>query len=326
MASRTKLWVPSGDEGRLLPERRCRMPSFLRFTRRSFIPLVRRATWRHRLSKEDARDVVQDAFLLAIEKIDAAGNPKAWLIQVVDHLGHEPTSGSRSDELNLLSKVDSEVQDATRSSGRIRPTGGPRPLTSLSRQLSAVVQADQVDMAPIGHLLMRAASWRDRSWAPILSGESPSRRSCRRLRPFQTFSTRSVPASGCRTGLRAAIHETAGLSLSTRLWNFRGGRIPRRRRMEPALCSVRIRRVGRSRGANGDYVNDESLGTRLREDMYSTGMSFASFLVFRIQDRDVGLIDRFLRSPEDVLVACRWQRYDANANPLLVAQFRSMSR
>jgi DNA-directed RNA polymerase specialized sigma24 family protein len=51
-----------------------------------FMPLVTRATWRHRLSKEDARDVVQDAFLLAIEKIDATGNPKAWLIQVVDHL------------------------------------------------------------------------------------------------------------------------------------------------------------------------------------------------------------------------------------------------
>jgi DNA-directed RNA polymerase specialized sigma24 family protein len=51
-----------------------------------FLPLVRRATWRHGLSKEDARDIVQDAFLLAIEKIDSARNPKAWLIQVVDHL------------------------------------------------------------------------------------------------------------------------------------------------------------------------------------------------------------------------------------------------
>jgi DNA-directed RNA polymerase specialized sigma24 family protein len=51
-----------------------------------FLPLVRRATWRHGLSREDARDVVQDAFLLAIERIDAAKNPRAWLIQVVDHL------------------------------------------------------------------------------------------------------------------------------------------------------------------------------------------------------------------------------------------------
>jgi DNA-directed RNA polymerase specialized sigma24 family protein len=51
-----------------------------------FLPLVRRATWRNRLSKEDACDVVQDAFLLAIEKIDSAKNPRAWLIQVVDHL------------------------------------------------------------------------------------------------------------------------------------------------------------------------------------------------------------------------------------------------
>lgn len=51
-----------------------------------YLPLVRRATWRHGLSKEDGRDVVQDAFLVAIERIDSAKNPKAWLIQVVDHL------------------------------------------------------------------------------------------------------------------------------------------------------------------------------------------------------------------------------------------------
>src|SRR5690242_4192740 len=56
------------------------------FYEKVFLPLVRRATWRHGLSKEDARDVVQDAFLVAIEKIDGTKNPKAWLIQVVDHL------------------------------------------------------------------------------------------------------------------------------------------------------------------------------------------------------------------------------------------------
>jgi DNA-directed RNA polymerase specialized sigma24 family protein len=59
---------------------------FSAFYQAVFLPLVRRASWRHGLSKEDARDCVQDAFLLAIEKIDAARNPKAWLIQVVDHL------------------------------------------------------------------------------------------------------------------------------------------------------------------------------------------------------------------------------------------------
>ncbi len=56
------------------------------FYQQVFLPLVRRATWRHGLSAEDARDIVQDAFVLAIERIDACGNPKAWLIQVVDHL------------------------------------------------------------------------------------------------------------------------------------------------------------------------------------------------------------------------------------------------
>jgi len=56
------------------------------FYREVFLPLVRRATWRHHLSKEDARDIVQDAFVLAIPRIDSTLNPRAWLIQVVDHL------------------------------------------------------------------------------------------------------------------------------------------------------------------------------------------------------------------------------------------------
>jgi len=59
---------------------------FDEFYRQYFLPLVRRATWKHRLQKEDARDVVQEAFLVALVKLDPARNPKAWLIQVVDHL------------------------------------------------------------------------------------------------------------------------------------------------------------------------------------------------------------------------------------------------
>ena len=59
---------------------------FDEFYRRYFLPLVRRATWKHRLEKEDARDVVQEAFLVALVKLDPQRNPKAWLIQVVDHL------------------------------------------------------------------------------------------------------------------------------------------------------------------------------------------------------------------------------------------------
>ena len=35
---------------------------------------------------EDAGDVVQDAFILALGKLDVTKNPKAWLYQVVDHL------------------------------------------------------------------------------------------------------------------------------------------------------------------------------------------------------------------------------------------------
>ena len=67
---------PSASDPELLDE----------FYRRYFLPLVRRATWKHRLEKEDARDVVQEAFLIALVKLDPQRNPKAWLIQVVDHL------------------------------------------------------------------------------------------------------------------------------------------------------------------------------------------------------------------------------------------------
>ena len=51
-----------------------------------FLPLVRRVTWKHRLSREDARDIVQDAFVIALTRLNDGGNPKAFLIQVVDHL------------------------------------------------------------------------------------------------------------------------------------------------------------------------------------------------------------------------------------------------
>lgn len=48
--------------------------------------LVRRACWRYGLSKEDASEVVHDAFLLALVKLESEGNPRAWLYGVVDRL------------------------------------------------------------------------------------------------------------------------------------------------------------------------------------------------------------------------------------------------
>ena len=56
------------------------------FYRQLFLPLVRRATWKHGLSKEDARDIVQDAFALAVVKLKAGGNAPAWLASTVDNL------------------------------------------------------------------------------------------------------------------------------------------------------------------------------------------------------------------------------------------------
>ena len=56
------------------------------FHRRLFMPLVRRASFKHGLSKEDARDIVQETFVLALSKLDPNGNPQSWFIGVVDRL------------------------------------------------------------------------------------------------------------------------------------------------------------------------------------------------------------------------------------------------
>jgi DNA-directed RNA polymerase specialized sigma24 family protein len=84
--------VESGDGGppeavRGPNRRRLRLAAELEtFYRQLFLPLVRRATWKHGLSKEDARDLVQDAFVLAVVKLKAGGNARAWLMSTVDHL------------------------------------------------------------------------------------------------------------------------------------------------------------------------------------------------------------------------------------------------
>ena len=85
MSSRARQGLPIGQEA---STSRVSMSEadMERFYGEVFLPLVRRATWKHGLSKDDARDIVQDAFVLAIPRLDSAKNPKAWLIQVVDHL------------------------------------------------------------------------------------------------------------------------------------------------------------------------------------------------------------------------------------------------
>jgi DNA-directed RNA polymerase specialized sigma24 family protein len=65
------------------PEKPCDLESLHRDL---FFLLVCRATYHYGLSKEDARDIVQEAFVLAIRKLNVNRNPRAWLYQVVDHL------------------------------------------------------------------------------------------------------------------------------------------------------------------------------------------------------------------------------------------------
>src|SRR5215813_9592915 len=51
-----------------------------------FVRLVQYATWHLRLTKEDACEVVQEAFLLALVKLDVEGNAGPWLYRTVENL------------------------------------------------------------------------------------------------------------------------------------------------------------------------------------------------------------------------------------------------
>jgi DNA-directed RNA polymerase specialized sigma24 family protein len=55
------------------------------FYRRYYRSLLRHVLRRHHLSSEDAADIVQETFLLALRKLDPGRNPQAWLKQVADH-------------------------------------------------------------------------------------------------------------------------------------------------------------------------------------------------------------------------------------------------
>jgi DNA-directed RNA polymerase specialized sigma24 family protein len=61
-------------------------PEIEELYRRLYLPLTSRVRWKFGLSREDANDIVQDAFAVALVKLDATSNPQAWLIQVVDFL------------------------------------------------------------------------------------------------------------------------------------------------------------------------------------------------------------------------------------------------
>ena len=50
------------------------------------VRLARRAAWRYCLSVEDASEVVQDVFLLALVKLSGEGSPRTWLYRTLDNL------------------------------------------------------------------------------------------------------------------------------------------------------------------------------------------------------------------------------------------------
>jgi DNA-directed RNA polymerase specialized sigma24 family protein len=70
---------------------------------RYFLPLARRACWRYHVSPEDAFDLVQEAFALALVKMSDATNPRAWLTSVVDNLAvnHRRKSARRKELARL---------------------------------------------------------------------------------------------------------------------------------------------------------------------------------------------------------------------------------
>jgi len=56
------------------------------FYRRFFPVLVRHAAWKFSISEEDAEDMAQETFVLALLKMGAKGNARAWFFRVVDQM------------------------------------------------------------------------------------------------------------------------------------------------------------------------------------------------------------------------------------------------
>ncbi|MGH9365596.1 MAG: RNA polymerase sigma factor [Thermoanaerobaculia bacterium] len=80
-----------------------------------FRDLVRRARWKYRLSREDASDVVQEAFLVALVKIGSVKNTRAWLEGVVDRLAVNfvRTGERRARLLSLWRPADESLEEET---------------------------------------------------------------------------------------------------------------------------------------------------------------------------------------------------------------------
>lgn len=81
-----------------------------------FVRLVRRVTWRYGLSKEDAREVVHDAFVLALVKLNTAGNPRSWIYAVVDRLAANWKRKERR-HANLLARWGAHVAPGDETPG-----------------------------------------------------------------------------------------------------------------------------------------------------------------------------------------------------------------
>jgi len=89
-------------------------PALQGFYEEWFLPLVRRAIWQHNLNPDDARDIVQDAFVLALNKVDMTKNPKLWLRQVVDNLAMNLIRKTRRRKRLLQSWGDATIVDVER--------------------------------------------------------------------------------------------------------------------------------------------------------------------------------------------------------------------
>jgi DNA-directed RNA polymerase specialized sigma24 family protein len=108
--------VPPEEVGQQAPS--CDLESLHRDL---FFLLVCRATYHYGLSKEDARDIVQEAFVLAIRKLNVNRNPRAWLYQVVDHLSrnHRRKTNRRAELLEkwIADAISSRIASGRRDEG-----------------------------------------------------------------------------------------------------------------------------------------------------------------------------------------------------------------
>ena len=289
-------------------------PELSAFYEEVFLPLVRRATWRYGLSKEDARDVVQDSFLVAIEKIDSTRNPRAWLIQVVDHLAlnHQRKMQRRA---RLWRNGSAHAEMSSRQHAGVETWRTGDVTSSLSAaMIRSWVATPETHCVSTGLSSLHALDHALRLWKALterddddLAGLGPDLPDV--LHALVILLQNGLGDSAARGP--HAIRRVQELIESTPICS---------RTMANAPSSIEVRlSLLAFESSTGSYEGARQMGGALRCSVGPQGDAEA-FLRLAPSDRTEGLDDRFFSEPTVVLALCRALNADKNREPARVAR------